>query len=153
MSFALSLAALALLVAAATTDALDRRIPNTLSVGLALVGLARIALDLATGGAALPVAADLAAAAAVFALGATGFRFGLIGGGDVKLLAAPSQRAAALLPFLMATALAGGLLAVAFLVVALLRRDGAGPGGKVALPYGIAIAAGAILATGGALWA
>ncbi|HVL22367.1 MAG TPA: prepilin peptidase [Amaricoccus sp.] len=155
MSFALSLAALALLVAAATTDALDRRIPNTLSVGLALVGLARIALDLATGGAALPVAADLAAAAAVFALGATGFRFGLIGGGDVKLLAAAALwlGAAALLPFLMATALAGGLLAVAFLVVALLRRDGAGPGGKVALPYGIAIAAGAILATGGALWA
>ena len=50
MSFALSLAALALLVAAATTDALDRRIPNALSVGLALVGLARIALDLARAG-------------------------------------------------------------------------------------------------------
>lgn len=151
MPFALSLAALALLVAAATTDAIERRIPNALSLGLALLGLARIALDLAAGGAALPVAADLAGAAAVFALGAAGFRFGLVGGGDVKLLAAAALwlGAAALLPFLMATALAGGLLAVVFLVVALFHRDRA----KVALPYGIAIAAGAILTTGGAFWA
>lgn len=150
MPLALSLAALALLVAAATTDALDRRIPNALSLGLALVGLARIAADLVAGGPALPVAADLAGAAGVFALGAAGFRFGLLGGGDVKLLAAAALwlGAAALLPFLMATALAGGLLAVVFLAVALLRHDRS----KVALPYGIAIAAGAILTTGGAFW-
>jgi prepilin peptidase CpaA len=150
MPFTLSLAALALLVAAATTDALERRIPNALPLGLALVGLARIALDLAAGGAALPLAADVAAAAAVFLLGAVGFRFGLVGGGDVKLLAAAALwlGAAALMPFLTATALAGGALAAAFLLRALLRRDA----GKVALPYGIAIAAGGIVVTGGAYW-
>jgi len=48
----------------------------------------------------------------------------------------------------MATALAGGLLAVAFLAWALVRRDR----GRVALPYGIAIAAGGVAMTGGGLW-
>ena len=79
-----------------------------------------------------------------------GFRLGILGGGDVKLLAAAALwlGAAALMPFLMATALAGGLLAVAFLAWALVRRDR----GRVALPYGIAIAAGGVAMTGGGLW-
>jgi len=124
MPFALSLAALGLLVAAATTDAIERRIPNGLSLGLAAVGAARIGLDLAAGAAVLAAVADVAAAA--LWLGA-----------------------AALLPFLTATALAGGLLGVGFLGWALLSRDRA----KVALPYGIAIAAGGLFVTGGALWA
>ncbi len=150
MLFALSLAALALLVAAAATDARDRRIPNALCLGLAVVGVGRMVFEVATGGALLPVAADLGAAALVFVLGAAGFRAGLVGGGDVKLLAAAAlwTGAGAVLPFLMATALAGGALAVAFLGWALVSRDRA----KVALPYGIAIAAGGILTTGGALW-
>ena len=72
----------------------------------------------------------------------------MLGGGDVKLLAAAAlwTGSAALLPFLMATALAGGLLAALFLAFA--RREGK----PVALPYGVAIAAGGILITGGALW-
>ncbi len=148
MTFVLLVAALALLVAAATTDALDRRIPNALSLGLALVGLARIVLDLTAGGPLATAAADLAAAVAVFVLGAVGFRFGVLGGGDVKLLAAAAlwTGAAALLPFLMATAVAGGLLAFLFLVR---PRRAARP---VAVPYGVAIAAGGIALTGGALW-
>lgn len=150
MPAALSLTALGLLVAAATTDMLERRIPNALAAGLAGVGLARIALDLAGGGGAGPAAADLAAATALFLLGATAFRLGLLGGGDVKLAAAAAlwTGAALVLPFLMATALAGGALAVGFLALALLRRDGR----KIALPYGIAIAAGGVLVTGAEYW-
>ena len=150
MHFALSLAALALLAGAAATDVRNRRIPNALPFGLALVGLARIGLDLAGGVPAVPLAADVAGAAAVFVLGAVGFRFGMLGGGDVKLLAAAALwiGSATLLAFLMATAVAGGVLAAAFLAWALVRRDRQ----KVALPYGIAIATGGILATGGSLW-
>lgn len=150
MLFPLSLAALALFVAAATTDAIERKIPDILPIGLALVALARIALVLAAGGAALGAAADVAAAVAVFALGAAGFGAGVLGGGDVKLLAAGTLwvGVASLLPFLMATALAGGVLALLFLLPGLVR----GEAGRVALPYGIAIAAGGILATAGAGW-
>jgi hypothetical protein len=53
MLLALSVCALALFAAAAATDAVARRIPNALSLALALVGLARIALALAAAGAAL----------------------------------------------------------------------------------------------------
>jgi prepilin peptidase CpaA len=146
----LSACALAIFAAAAATDARDRRIPNALSGALALLGLARIALALATGEPPLPLAIDLAAAVAVFALGALGFASGVLGGGDVKLLAAGALwlGAAALLPFLTATALAGGVLALAFVAWGLLGPARPKPG----LPYGIAIAAGGILVTGGALW-
>jgi prepilin peptidase CpaA len=150
MSLLLSVCALALFVAAATTDALDRRIPNAITVGLALVGLARIALALATGEPVWPLAADLAAAVAVFAVAAVAFHFRLLGGGDVKLLAAGALwlGAAALMPYLTATALAGGVLALVFVGWHLAMPGRA----KASLPYGIAIAAGGILATGGAIW-
>jgi prepilin peptidase CpaA len=149
MSLLLSVCALALFAAAAATDALGRRIPNALSLGLALVGLARIALALATGEPAWPLAGDLAAAVAVFAVAAVAFHFRLLGGGDVKLLAAGALwlGAAALLPYLTATALAGGALALVFVGWQL-----AMPGRKPSLPYGMAIAAGGILTTGGAIW-
>ena len=77
----------------------------------------------------------------------------LLGGGDVKLLAAGALwlGAAALGPFLLATVLAGGVLAVAFLLAGLLRRRAAGAA-AASLPYGIAIAAGGILVSAGALW-
>ena len=144
----LSLAALALFVAAATTDAIERRIPNVLSIGLAVVGLCRIALALADGGPPVAALADVAAATAIFAAGAVAFGGGYLGGGDVKLLAAGTlwAGAAGLLPFLTVTALAGGILAAAFLAVASLRADRR----RIALPYGIAIAAGGVLGTGGA---
>ena len=151
MALALTLCALALFAAAAATDARERRIPNALSVGLALVGLARIATALVTGDAALPLAADLAAAVGVFALAAVAFRFGLLGGGDVKLLAAGALwlGAASLVPYLLTTILAGGVLALLFIAWKLVTGGSAkGP----SLPYGIAIAAGGILTTGGVLW-
>jgi len=153
MQLLLTLAAVGLFATAAVTDTRSRKIPNVLPVGLALLGLARMVAALAAGGGAGAVAADLAAAAAVFAAGAAAFRFGLLGGGDAKLLAAGTLwlGAAALGPFLLATVLAGGLLAVAFLLAGLLRRRAPGTA-AASLPYGIAIAAGGILASAGALW-
>jgi prepilin peptidase CpaA len=91
--------------------------------------------------------------AVVFAIGALGFAAGVLGGGDVKLLAASSLFAgpALLLDFLMVTALAGGVLGLAMLAGA--RIGPAAPAAGDAsvagrlrggLPYGPAIAAGGL---------
>ena len=88
MNTALSLVAIALFAAAAATDLRSRRIPNRLAAGLAALGLLRLLLALVAGAGAAAVSADFALALAVFAVAALAFRFGLIGGGDVKLLAA-----------------------------------------------------------------
>jgi len=147
----LTLAAIGVFAAAAVVDGRSRRIPNPLSLGLALIGLVRIAAGLAAGAGFGAAALDLAAAAAVFLAGAVAFRFRLLGGGDVKLIAAAALwlGAAALGPFLLATAVAGGALAIGFLLTRNLRREGLAAG----LPYGIAIAVGGILVSAGAAWA
>jgi prepilin peptidase CpaA len=75
---------LGLLVLAAAIDARHRRIPNWLTFGLILAGLARAAVgagDISLGGAFLGVFVGAAAPLVLFVLGA-------LGGGDVKLLAA-----------------------------------------------------------------
>jgi prepilin peptidase CpaA len=146
----LTLAAIGLFAAAAVVDGRSRRIPNPLPGGLALLGILRIATDLAAGAGLGAAALDLAAATAVFLAGAVAFRFRLLGGGDVKLIAAAALwlGAAALGPFLLATALAGGALAIGFLLTRHLRE-----GLAAGLPYGIAIAAGGILVSAGATWA
>ncbi len=152
MAVTLSLAAIAVFAVAAVTDARHRRISNRLSAGLVLIGVARIAMALAAGASSGAAATDVAAALAVFFVGAAAFRFGLLGGGDVKLLAAGALwvGAATAGAFLLTTALAGGVLAVSFVGWQL-----ALPGGRTArapaLPYGIAIAAGGILTTLSAL--
>jgi prepilin peptidase CpaA len=145
----ISILAVALFAAAAVSDARHRRISNRLSAGLALLGLARIALDVLAGAGPLAVAADLAAAFAVFALGAFLFHRRWLGGGDVKLLAAGALflGAGALAPFLIATALSGGALAVAFVAWHCFLPGWRYRGGFPSLPYAIAIAAGGILAT------
>lgn len=150
MLLPLTLCALSLFLAAAVTDARERRIPNGLSLGLAIAGLARIALALAAGASPLVLAADLAAAGGVFVLGAMAFHLRLLGGGDVKLLAAGTLwvGAATLPAYLTTTVLAGGVLALAFLA----WRVTAGAPRAAALPYGIAIAAGGLLTTGGLPW-
>jgi prepilin peptidase CpaA len=150
MTPALSAAAIAVFASAAITDSVSRRIPNRLCAILALLGLVRIAVALAGGQIAAP-GLDLGAAFGVFALAALGFRFRVLGGGDVKLLAAGALwlGAPALGPYLLATVLAGGALAVLFVAWRLaLPGRAAGP----SLPYGVAIAAGGILTTAGGLW-
>ncbi len=142
---ALTATAVALFALAAVGDVARRRIPNALVAALALAGLARLGLGFSGGAPLAALGLDLAVALIVFAIGAGLFARGLLGGGDVKLLAAGSLwlGAAATGAFLMATVLAGGLLAVAYLALRLLHPSGPKP----ALPYGVAIAAGGILVT------
>ncbi len=146
----------ALMIAAAIVDWRRLVIPNPLVGGLCVLWL----LDLETGSQAVSAAlATVGCAAAVFAGGALLFARGLIGGGDVKLLAAASlwAGAEAVPPLLVMTALIGGLLAL-FLLTPLgarlaARRAGAVPisGGnavpRTPVPYGVAIAAAALAAT------
>jgi prepilin peptidase CpaA len=129
---------------AAFCDAASFRIPNLASVVIVLTS---------------PVAVDwiraLLVAGLVFLAGLALFARGLVGGGDVKFLAATVLWAGAplLLPQLLVTGLAGGVLALGAVVLQRMRRFRTeGVTGVVAsgaidtsqkIPYGVAIAAGA----------
>ncbi len=141
--------AIVVFTAAAISDARTRRISNRLSAGLALLGLARITIDLMNGAGAASAVADLAVAVVVFGLGAIAFRFRVLGGGDVKLLAASALwlGLGEIGAFLLATAFAGGLLAMIFLGWQLLRPGPRLTSKPPSLPYAIAIAAGGIMTT------
>lgn len=130
----LSLAAAAVFAAAAVTDIRARRISNALVLALLLLGVARMVVE---GG---PVLADIGVALAIFAAGVWAFHFGAFGGGDVKLLAAGALWAgvAGIGEFLTVTALAGGILALGFLLTGHRRAS---------LPYGVAIAVGGMVVT------
>jgi prepilin peptidase CpaA len=90
-------------------------------------------------------------AVAVFIAGALLFSRGLVGGGDVKLLAAATLWAGpATTPALViATAIFGGLLSLAVLSSAMLRGGfmPATAASPAAVPYGAAIAAAAVIVT------
>jgi prepilin peptidase CpaA len=152
----LAYAAVGLACALATaTDLRTRRIPNTLTGGLALAALA-LALSAGFG----HFAAALAVAAAVFAFGTLCFAAGVLGGGDVKLLAAIALALGypLALGFVLDTLVCGGVLALGYLVVrgrlgesAARMRGALLGGGRAAigtgsgrLPYALAIAAGAV---------
>lgn len=112
--------ALPLLMAAALSDIAFRRIPNGVAALVALAGLLRQGV---AGGAVLAVALVLAA---LVLLGtAILWQRGVIGGGDVKLLAAASLLVppASLPAQLLAVALAGGGLAVVHILLRALLRD------------------------------
>ena len=139
----LTILAIVLFAAAAMSDLRWRRIPNMIPCALAALGLLRLAI-LAPGWASSGL--EAAIALAIFTLGAAAFHRGLLGGGDVKLLAAGGVwlGADAVASFLLLTALAGGILALVWIM----RRSFAPPicAEAAALPYGVAIAAGGILA-------
>jgi prepilin peptidase CpaA len=137
-------ASLALLIAllawAAGGDVRRYIIPNRIS----LLILAAY-LPFAVGAAFLPGLypsvnwfSGLMVGGAVLLAGFALFAAGIMGGGDVKLLASTSVWAgpALVFPLLMVTALAGGLVAVG--VLAARRR-------RSPLPYGVAIAAGGLV--------
>ena len=151
MSELLALVAIGLFVAAAADDISRRRIANGFVLALAAAAVLRLGFGLATGVEDVSPVADLAAAMAVFVAGVLAFHFGFVGGGDAKLLAAGAlwTGVASLGAFLLATALAGGLLAITFMVWAPLARKAGRDASRIALPYGVAIAAGGILATTG----
>ena len=64
MALVLAIAAIALFAAAAVTDAFSRRIPNPVSIALALSACVRIGAALVAGEGALTAGLDLAAALA-----------------------------------------------------------------------------------------
>ena len=88
------------------------------------------------------MAAHIAAAAVVFLLLAAAFHAGMMGGGDVKLAAALSLwfPIAVTVKFLVLMAIAGGILTVGILAWHRAR----GNEGRPKIPYGVAIACGAL---------
>lgn len=112
LSDGLLLLCAALLVAAALHDAAVRTIPNALP---ALLLLTAIAFRLVVGG----VVAGLGLGLVVFVAMFVPWSCHLIGGGDVKLAAAfaVAVPTAALATFLLAVALAGGVVALIYLVL------------------------------------
>jgi prepilin peptidase CpaA len=153
----------AILAFAAWTDLATRTIPDRCSVALLVLGIGSRLLE-------GPSAA--AASAGMALLVGVGFLFlhsrGFIGGGDVKLIAAlaAGTAPAALGDLLVAIALAGGALGVAYLALsrvmprpairphaALPLRVAVVEANRIArrgpLPYAVAIAAGTVLTSFG----
>lgn len=143
----LALTAYALaLAAAAASDLFRYQIPNALSLVIAgAFALAAFDLPLAT------TAWHLSAGIVVFAITATLFHFGILGGGDVKLMAATTLWMGwhELFAFVAVTAIVGGVIAAGLLLI---RRAAPSPvpadrwyarllSPKEGVPYGIAISA------------
>lgn len=145
----------ALVIVGAMRDAVSFTIPNWISIALA-VAFFPAALAMGADAGQIGLAALIGLGALVAGMGM--FAVGWIGGGDAKLFAAAGlwMGLGALLPYLLVTALAGGALAVMLLAlrsVWLRPLAVRGPGwiGRLAtpgenVPYGIAIALGALAA-------
>ena len=155
------------------SDLRTARIPNWLTYsGLASALLLRAAL-LGWAGLKSGVEATLIAGALFFFL----FVIGAMGGGDLKLMAAVGAWAGSehVIPVLVATGLAGGLLAVVYMICGgAVRRSlwnvpelirfrlisGFQPhpflsvreAGTLRVPFGIAIAMGTLFCAGNAIW-
>lgn len=129
-----------LLLVACWRDLSTRTIPNPLCIAIALLAIPfwwSIGLPL------WPDAAiQVAVAVLVFILFAIAFALGVMGGGDVKLVAAvalwlPAQ---AVVVLLVVMSLAGGALTLAML----LRHRFSKAEGQLEIPYGVAIAFGGL---------
>lgn len=142
-----------LLAAAAWQDLRTLRIDDRLSIAIAATFMVWALSGLAAGNftcSGLGLAA--ASAAGLLGVGVLAFAFGVVGGGDVKLLTATSLFAGPglMLDFVTGTALVGGLLGVA--ILAGVPIGPGAPGGDATirgrlrgrLPYGPAIAAGGL---------
>jgi prepilin peptidase CpaA len=124
---------------AAFEDARAYLIPNRISAAIAALYPAYV---LSQGDFSLILPA-IAVGFGVFALGLVAFARRLMGGGDVKLMAAISLWAGPtlVLPFVFTTAIAGGVLSLALIAPRLLSRGGVALA-RPQVPYGIAVAAG-----------
>jgi prepilin peptidase CpaA len=128
----------AALLLAAVGDWRSRTIPNWLNAAIALLAIPfwwSIGLGLWPG-----VALQLAWGAAVFGLFAIAFRFGAMGGGDVKMAAALALwlPLAGVVKLLVIMSIAGGVLTLAMLAAHRIAKAA----GQPEIPYGIAIAFG-----------
>jgi prepilin peptidase CpaA len=140
------------LCAAAVEDAVRLRISNFTC--LAVIFGAMIAM--AIHGFPLALWQNAVVFLAILAVGTAAFAANVLGGGDVKLLAAVGlwMNFAGAVWFVAAVLIAGGLVAMFFLVTRPLRRRKRAAGGKrggAHIPYGIAVAAGALLIFGAQL--
>lgn len=130
-----------ILVSAGIEDARKREIANWKNAAIALLAVPwwiAIGLPLWPG-----VAIQIGIALGVFAVFAAAFHFGMMGGGDVKMIGAlalwfPFQP---LVTMLIVMSLAGGAITLLMLIDKWLRRQSAQP----EVPYGIAIAIAALL--------
>lgn len=166
MTLALAFVLVASLIAA-IVDLRTRRLPNALAVALFVSGLA---LNVFSGWQA--AGADLALVAIVIVAGTFAFSLKLIGGGDVKLLAAAAGTLGypSGVMFLLFTLVSGGIVAIAFSALsgrlaatfsnvramALPVFAGAAPArpqNGLAMPYAVAIFTGALCtALANGLW-
>lgn len=130
-----------ILVSAGIEDARKREIANWKNAAIALLA---VPWWVAAGLSLWPeIAIQIGVALAVFALFALAFHFGMMGGGDVKMIGAlalwfPFQP---LVTMLVIMSLAGGAITLLMLVDKWLRRRSEQP----EVPYGIAIAIAALL--------
>lgn len=149
-----------LMMLGATADVLTRRIPNLL---ILVMLLTFPPLAWAAGMGAGQLALHAGTAFGMLALGFVFFSFGLFGGGDAKFLAAAALWLGpeGLVPFVVLTVLAGGLLSLAVMAWTAVSIDAELRGSQLIgrlgwlrpkVPYGYAIAAGALLALRESWW-
>lgn len=149
---------LAACAAAVVTDVRQRKIPNWLTASL---GAGSLALHVPQGWSA--VASALAAGLVIFVVGTAAHSAGVLGGGDVKLLAAGAFCVGypGCIILVLYTFLGGGVLAIAFALAQRRLRStlanvrtlaqsrtllaDAAPSAR--MPYAIAIASGAVILT------
>lgn len=130
-----------ILVSAGIEDARIREISNWKNAAIALLALPWwVAMGLSPWP---DMAIQLGVAIGVFALFAAAFHFGMMGGGDVKMIAAlalwfPFDK---LVSLIVIMSLVGGALTLVMLIEKWIRRRSEQP----EIPYGIAIAIAALL--------
>ena len=128
------------LAAAAVEDALRLKISNLTCSAVLLGAVAAMALN----GFRFELWQNAAIFAIILAIGTAAFSVGLLGGGDVKLLAGIGLwldfKTAVLL--IVVIALTGGVVAIAYI---LSRRFRNSQGRSSKVPYGLAIVGGALL--------
>jgi prepilin peptidase CpaA len=149
-----------LLTVAATADVLSRRIPNPLIIAL-LVCFFPVAWF--SGMATDQIALHAGTAICVLFIGYVLFSCGLCGGGDAKLIATAALwlGPAGVVPMVVLTVLAGGLLSLVVMLWSLVNMEAELRDSKLLsrlgwirpkVPYGYAIAAGSLLAFGESWW-
>jgi prepilin peptidase CpaA len=149
-----------LMIVAGAGDALSLRIPNWLTL---LTAALFFPMAFATGMPLSVIGEHAAIGAGLLVVGFLFFSFGIFGGGDAKLLAAAGLwfGSAQTLPFIIFTALAGGILAIAISIWSMTAMSWEIHDMpwtqrikqlKPNVPYGYAFAIGAILAFPDSWW-
>lgn len=149
-----------LMIIGGVGDVMTRRIPNSLIIGMTVLFLPAA---LATGMPLWIMSLHFATAAVLLLLGFGLFSFGVVGGGDAKMMAVAGLWLGfpCSILFITFSALAGGLLAAAMGLWFLVTMEGGMHSAwfdkavaplKPSVPYGFALAAGAILATPFSWW-